>query len=252
MLDGMAGAAQIAHQLAHQRERIAERLEVGDLAADVHVNAGNLDAGQLGSLRVEAGRIVVGHAELVLGLAGGNFGVGLRIHVRVDAQGDAGRAAEFRRDFAQRFQLGLRLDVEAPNALAQGVGHLVACLAHACKDDAIGGHACSARAAELAFRHHVHAGAQTRQGGNDRLVGVGLDGVADEGVEPGECLLEHAVMPLESGGAVAIEGGADFVGNARKTHVLRVEDPAAVAEMVHGGTRQRINGSRTEGLWGTG
>ena len=49
-------------------------------------------------------------------------------------------------------------------------------------------HACRERAAQLAFRHHVHAGAEPRQGGKHGLVGVGLDGVADQRVEAGEGL----------------------------------------------------------------
>ena len=158
----------------------------------------------------------------------------LGIDVRVDAQGDAGCLAEAGGNLAQRVELGLRLDIEAVDALAQGIGHLLPGLADAGKDDAIGGHACGPGAAQLAFRHHVHAGAQARQGGNHGLVGVGLDGVADEGVQPGERLLQHAVVPLQRGGAVAVERRAHRAGDVCQTHVLRVEDPAAVGEMVHG------------------
>ena len=42
----MAGGAQVGDQFAHQREGLLEGREIGDLAADVHVNAGHGDAGQ--------------------------------------------------------------------------------------------------------------------------------------------------------------------------------------------------------------
>ncbi len=77
MAQRMAVSAQGHRQLAHQRKGVAERLQVGDLAADVHVDAGDDEARQLGSPGVEAGCGLEGHAELVLGLAGGDLGVRL-------------------------------------------------------------------------------------------------------------------------------------------------------------------------------
>ena len=42
--DGVAVGAQRAHEVGQQREGVVERLEFGDLAADVHVDAGDLYA----------------------------------------------------------------------------------------------------------------------------------------------------------------------------------------------------------------
>ncbi|HEY2744504.1 MAG TPA: hypothetical protein VGL86_07770, partial [Polyangia bacterium] len=36
--------AQLAHEIGQQREGVTEGIEVGNLAADVHVDAGDLDA----------------------------------------------------------------------------------------------------------------------------------------------------------------------------------------------------------------
>ena len=115
----------------------------------------------------------------------------------------------------------------------QRVGHLRARLADAGEDDLVGRHAGGPGAAQLALGHHVHAGAEAGQGGDHGLVGVGLDGVADQRVEAGERLLQHAVVPLQRRRRVAVEGGADLLGDAREAHVLRVEDAADVAEVVH-------------------
>ena len=103
MPDRMAGGAQVQRQLAHERKRVAERRQVGDLAADVHVDAGDLEAGQARRFGVKPGRILEGHAELVLGLAGGDLGVRLGVDVRVDAHGDARGMSQARRHLAQGF-----------------------------------------------------------------------------------------------------------------------------------------------------
>ena len=232
MRDGRRRARSM-RQLAHQREGVAEGREVGDLAADVHVDAGDGDAGQLGGLGVEARGVLEGHAELVLGLAGRDLGVRLGVDVGVDAEGDRGGAAEARRDLAQGLELGLGLHVEAEDALLQRIGHLRARLADAGEDDLVGGDAGGAGAAQLALRHHVHAGAEARQRGDDGLVGVGLDGVADQRVETGEGLLQHAVVPLQRRRRVAIEGRADLLGDAGEAHALRMEGAADIAEVVH-------------------
>ena len=88
--------------------------------------------------------------------------------------------------------------------------------------------------------------------GDHGLVGIGLDGIADQRVEAGEGLLQHAIVPLQGRGGIAIERRADLVGNAREAHVLRVEDTANVAGNGALAARQRSKGSRTEGLCGTG
>ena len=86
-------AAQIGDQFVQQRERIAERREVGDLAADMHMHAGDLDAGQRARQRVEGRGLRERHAEFVLGLSRRDLVVGVGVDIGVDAEGDArGRA----------------------------------------------------------------------------------------------------------------------------------------------------------------
>ena len=70
MRDGVAVGAQRAHEIGQQREGVVERLELGDLAADMHVDAGDLEARQLRRLRIDLARAADRNAELVLGLAG--------------------------------------------------------------------------------------------------------------------------------------------------------------------------------------
>ena len=115
--DDVAVGAQGAHELGQQREGVVERLQLGDLAADMHVDAGDLHARQLRRTGVDVARAADRNAELVLGLAGRDLGVGLRIDVGIDADRDVGDAALAGGDRGQQFELALGLDVDAENAL---------------------------------------------------------------------------------------------------------------------------------------
>src|SRR3712207_6932645 len=57
----------------------------------------------------------------------------------------------------------------------------------------------------FALGHDVHSGAQAAQGFEHRLVGIGLHGVADEGVRVGKGLGEDPVVPLQGGAGIAVE-----------------------------------------------
>ena len=81
----MAIGAQRAGKFRQQRKCVVERLQVGDLAADMGVDAGDLYAGQRGRPGVNVARALPGDAELVLGLAGRDLLVSLRIDIGIDA-----------------------------------------------------------------------------------------------------------------------------------------------------------------------
>src|SRR5665213_2456765 len=93
MGNNVAVATQRAHELGQQRKSVAERIEVDDLAADMHVDAGDLDTGELRRMRIDVARAADRNAELVLGLAGGNLVMGLGVDVRIDADRNMRAAA---------------------------------------------------------------------------------------------------------------------------------------------------------------
>ena len=62
--------------------------------------------------------------------------------------------------------------------------------------------------------------AEAGEGGDDRLVGIGLQRVAQQHVAAGERLHEHAIVPLQRGRGVAIEGRAHLGGEGREIDVL--------------------------------
>ena len=46
-------ARSVAHEIRQQREGVVERRQLGDLAADMHVDAGDAQPRQLGGLRID-------------------------------------------------------------------------------------------------------------------------------------------------------------------------------------------------------
>ena len=53
----------------------------------MHVDAGNADSGQAGCQSIDFLGLFPGNAEFVLFFAGRDFGMGLGIHIGIDAEG---------------------------------------------------------------------------------------------------------------------------------------------------------------------
>ena len=119
MVDDMAVGAQGPHEIGEQRESVVERLKIDDLRADMHVDAGDRDAGKRPGPRIDLASRGDRHAELVLRLAGGDLGVRAGVDVRIDANGDRGDRPLRDGDRRERLQFGLGLDVEAQDALGK-------------------------------------------------------------------------------------------------------------------------------------
>src|SRR5919198_4728856 len=100
----------------------------------MHVDAGDLDAGQLRGLIIEPRRLEEGDAELVFRSAGRDLGVGLGVHVRVDTNGNTGGLLKPGGDLAQHIEFGLALDVEAEDSFRDRIGYLLPGFAHASED----------------------------------------------------------------------------------------------------------------------
>ena len=109
MADGVTVGAQHAHEIGQQRERVAERIELGDLAADMHVDADDAHALELGGAGIDVAGAADRNAEFVLRLAGGDLGVGLRVDVGIDADRNVGRAALAGGDRGETVRAPLRI-----------------------------------------------------------------------------------------------------------------------------------------------
>src|ERR1051326_882080 len=78
------------------------------------------------------------------------------------------------------------------------------------------------------------AGAEPRQRRDHRLVGVRLERVADQRRQARKSLGEYPVVTLDRRGRIAIERGADRLGQGGDAHPLGVQHAVAIDEMVHG------------------
>ena len=115
MRNGVAVGAQRLHEFRQHAERGFHPAQIGDLAADMHVDAGHLDPGQLCRAGIDRARAGERNAELVLGFAGGDLGMGAGIDVGIDPNRDPRRLAGLAGEPRQQFEFRLGFDVDAEN-----------------------------------------------------------------------------------------------------------------------------------------
>ncbi len=234
MRDGVAVGAQHLHEFGQQPERGFQRPEIGDLAADMHVDAGDLDPRQLCRAGIDRAGMNQRDAELVLGLAGRDFCVRTGIDVGVDPNRDPRDPARLGGEPRQQFEFGLGFDVDAENVRRQRRAQFGLGLADPREQDLVRRKARGQRPLQLAAGNHVGAGAELRQRAQHRLIGIGLHGVADQRLLVGEGLAEHPVMALQGRGRIAIERRADRIRQFDKIDRLGVKHAVAIVEVIHG------------------
>ena len=123
--------------------------------------------------------LLVGDAELAVGLARVDAVVRLGVDVGVDAQRDVGHLARLGRKGIDQLQFLNRLAVDGHDALFDRIAELLVPLAHAGIDDAFGGETCLDGLAQLVARGAVNAQPVLADDRQQVVVVVGLDGVVD-------------------------------------------------------------------------
>ena len=233
MRNRVSVGAKFAHEIRQQREGIGKGRKLGDLAADMHVDAGNMQARQLRGMAIDLTRAADRDAELVFGFAGRDLGMGPGIDIRIDPDRNIDFARLAVSDLRQQFQFGLGFDIHAQNVFVDRERKFGRGLADAGEHDLLWRNAGGAHAAQLAARHHVGAGAEPRQRRDHRLVGIGLDRVADERRHVGKGFREDPVMPLQCRRRIAIERRADTAGERGKVYRLGVQSAVAIGKVMH-------------------
>ena len=235
VLDGMAVGAQRAHEVGQQREGVVERLQLGDLAADMHVDAVDPHARQLRRMGIDLAGAADRNAELVLRLAGRDLGVGPGVDVRIDAQRDGGAAALWRRRW-RRAASSSGSDSTLTHRMSASTAAASSASVLPTPENMIFVRRDAGRSARCQFaaRHHVGAGAEPGQRPDHRLVGIRLHGVADQRPHVGEGAGEHLVVPRQGRGRIAVERRADLGREPVEGDVLGVEHAAAIVEVMHG------------------
>src|SRR3546814_19803305 len=92
-------------------------------------------------------------------------------------------------------------------------------------------HAGGKRPPQLTLRDHVGAGSERGEGGDDRLVGVGLQRIADGRRQVGDRRGEVAVAVLQGVSVVAVERSADLGGQRIERNPGGMQPTVAVAEV---------------------
>ncbi len=200
MRDGVAVGAQRLHEFRQDAERGFHPAQIGDLAADMHVGAGDLDPRQFGRVGIDRTGAGDRNAELVLGFAGGDLGVGAGIDIGVDPHRDPRRLAGFGRQPRQQIELRFGFDIDAENAGLERRAQFGLGLADAREQDLLRRDAGGQRALQFAARHHVGAGTELGQRPEHRLVGIRLHGVAHHRLLAGEGVGKDAVMAFQGRG----------------------------------------------------
>lgn len=216
----------------------AEGADLGELAPDVGVDAHDVDVGHLRRLGIDAEGIPVGDAELVFLEAGRYVGMRLRVHIRIDAEGDRGLDTHQPGDGIDDTEFRFRFHVEHEDAGAEGVFDLLLGLPHARVDDAVGGESGPERAEKLAARDDVRAEPARCEMAEDADPGVGLHGVAGEMRHALERAVDGVNVTVERGVGVHIERRPVARGQTVERRVLRVEPPVLVSEKVHGASKK--------------
>ena len=210
VVDGDARRFDLGHQVQHAVHGVQIGGAVGDLRADVAVDAHHLQAGQAGRVTVGAQRVFVCNAEFVAFEAGRDVGMGFGVHIGVHAQADRGHFPQVHRYGAEHIEFGFAFDVEAANAHLQGLLHLVTCFAHARKNHfgrvAPGGQ----HAGQLAARDDVKATTGIGKHLQDGQAGVGLHGVANLRLASGKATLVGGQGRQHGGFGINEKGRAEL------------------------------------------
>jgi hypothetical protein len=226
--------AQCLDQAERPAQGLAVGLALGDLRADVQVDAGQLDVPELppGAV-VHLERAGQRDAELALGEARRDVGVRVRVDVRVDPEVGHHAPPKPARDGVEFLGLRPGLDVEHLDPRAHSERQLGLGLAHAREDDPAHGGAGLLDPEQLAPREDVEAAALARQRGHDGQVRVRLDGVVDLVIDAVEGLGQATVVMEHRAQAVDVAGRAEPIGDGAERHALAVQDAAPVVEEVH-------------------
>ncbi|MNR98469.1 hypothetical protein D3C72_296750 [compost metagenome] len=250
MVDPVAIAAQRVDQFAQKTESVLEGRKLGDLAADMHIDAGNFDAGKRCRMGIDVAGAFIGDAELVFLLAGRDLGMCSRIHIRVDAEGDMRLFPGLDCAKVEDFQFRFGFDVETVDAGFQREVHFADRLADAGKHDAVGRNAGRQRAAQFAARNDIDTGAKAAECLQHGLVGIGLHGVADHGVDIGKRCGEDLVMALQRCRRIDVERGSNSLGDVANVDVFGVQHAVDILEMVHVRSRKLQKLVEDEGALG--
>jgi hypothetical protein len=204
----------------HPIQGIEEGRKVGQLRADMAIDADHAQLRHGRRASIDGLRVMDVDAELVLAQAGGDVRMRASVHVGIHAQRDRRLQAQLGGHRGDAIELWFGFDVEAADADRQGTADLLGTLADPGEDHPRRVAAGRQHALQLAHRDDVETGAEPRQHIQHRQVGVGLDREADQMRAPGKGPVEGVPMALQRRARVDVAGGAETLGDIGQWHVF--------------------------------
>ena len=199
----------------------------------MHLQTAQADVLQLGRARIHARDFLERDSKLVVVGAGGDFLVGLGVHIGVHADGHRRGFLELAGDPVDAFQFRFAFHVKTIDPLAQSEGDFILRLAHAGKDAftrvASGGN----DPLDLTAAHGIKAAAQIRQRAHDAEVGVGFHGETDQVIQWRQRGVQAVEIIRQRLGRVNIQRTAVLLGQRFDGNALAIQAPADIAEMMH-------------------
>ena len=123
MLNRDAGRLHRVDQVEHAVHGLKIGFGLGDLRANMAVDARHPYAGQGSGMHIGGQHPLVGNAELVVFEAGGDIGVGLWVDVGIDPDAHWRAQAQAAGHLAQDIKFGFAFNIEATNARLQPLAH---------------------------------------------------------------------------------------------------------------------------------
>ena len=201
----------------------------------MHVDAGDLHARQLGGAGIDRrARRLIGMPNLFSALPVAILAWVFGVDVGIDPDRDMARGGPCRRDrrtAARAPASDSTLTQRMPSSTASASSRAVLPMP---ENMILSGGMPAARARRSSPSETTSAPAPRRRQRRDhRLVGIRLHGVADQRRHVGEGAGEHAVVPLERRGGIAIEWRADRVGERDEIDRPRREARRPIVEVMH-------------------
>src|SRR5579859_1878191 len=222
--NGVAVGTELPHQIGGALHGLAERLDVGNLRADVQAHARDFKVLAFGDAAKEITRRSQGNAKFVLVKPGGDVRVRLSRDIRVDAQGDVRRFAQRGHAPGQKLKLTLAFHVEEQNAAFDGRPQLFGGFAHAGKYHFLYGPLIGrTNALEFAAGDNVEARSQFGQHTQNAEMGIRLYGKAKRMGQSAKSLVEDLIELANGGGGIKVKRRAIFFRQRADRHTLAVK-----------------------------
>ena len=164
---------------------------------------------------------------------GRDIGMGLRVDIGIDTQGDGGLDLHICRDAVDLSQFIFGFHVEHQDLAFQGKPDLFSSLANPGINDLLCGNARLQRPEELSARHNISAGAMFRKETYEGGIGIGLKSEADDMAFAVERLVISLEVPDKGTGAVNINRGAVFSDDLPDRYIFRIEFAFFILEKMH-------------------